>query len=235
MKKKISFLRILSIFLLTIFIASVVAFYIFIIPPTTALTNQLPHRFQTQIDKFHIHYVPSDKISQNVKNAAIASQDKRFYTDPGIDPAGTVRALFYTITSGKRQGASTITEQLAKNLYSDNTDNWRTDIKSKILALFITQKYTKDQILTIYLNAIYYGKQNYGIYNAAGSYFHTTPDKISLAQAAYLLALINAPSYLSSHHDKTITEAKAILSEMENNNFITSGEKSRAKAELSRL
>ncbi|MCL4338670.1 transglycosylase domain-containing protein [Patescibacteria group bacterium] len=234
MKEKISYLRILSVFILIIIITSLTLFK-FVIPPANMLTNELPQRFQIQIKKFHIRYVQSDKISQKIKDSALASQDKRFYSDSGIDLIGSIRALFFTFTSGKRQGASTITEQLAKNLYFDNTDNWQTDIKSKILALFITRKYSKNQIITIYLNAIYYGKHAYGIYNASETYFHTTPDKVTLPQATYLLALINAPSYLSANKDDAITRAEIVLSEMEKNKFISSGEEMKAKIELSKL
>jgi membrane peptidoglycan carboxypeptidase len=189
----------------------------------------MPQKVENVLKTRHGTYLPLTKISAYVKYAAISSQDQRFYDNSGVDLRGNFRAVFYSITSGKRQGASTITEQLAKNVYFNDQDNLKTDIETKILALFITQLYPKDKILEMYLNEIYFGKLAYGISSASSAYFRTTPEKLTIAQSAYLMGLIDAPSYLQNNPKQAAREAGLVLEQMQKLKFITASQEQRAE------
>ncbi len=194
---------------------------IYAINKFTPYINEMPVLITNKIEKYHSLYVPINAINQNLSNAVIASQDKRFYQNSGIDMRGTIRALYYTIFNGQRQGASTITEQLAKNVFFQDHDSLRSDIETKTMALLITKKYSKDKILEMYFNDIYYGNGAYGLATASKSYFKTSPQLLTLGQSAFLAALINAPSYYATHHAEATNRAAIILNQMKQNNFIT--------------
>jgi membrane peptidoglycan carboxypeptidase len=166
-------------------------------------------------------FIAIQYISPYVKDAAISSQDERFYSNSGIDVKGTVRAIYYSLFSPSRQGASTITEQLAKNIYYSGVDSFKTDIQTKILAVYITQKYPKDKILEWYLNVIYFGKGAYGIENAASTYFHKGAPNLDIGESAYLMGLINLPGYYENHPAQSLDEAKVILGTMVRNKNIS--------------
>ena len=214
--------------LLTLFIA-LVAFlsfsYIVISPKIDGLYTKVLMENKTNNNT----YTPLSKISLNIQKAAIASQDESFYQNPGIDLKGTIRAVFYTIISGKRQGASTITEQLAKNVYFNDKDNLQTDLETKLYAVFLNLKYPKNRILEMYLNEIYFGKNAYGIAQASATYFRTTADKLSLPQSAFLIGLIEAPSYLSDNSSASKKQAILVLESMEKEKFISQYEEKKAE------
>ncbi len=226
-KKKKLFLILMSILGLI-----ALSFALFVAPKEQQLARNLPSQLQKQNQKFSVKYTKINFISPFVQKAAVASQDRRFYYNWGIDLVGTTRAIFMTITTGKRQGASTIPEQLGKNAFFQDTDNLNTDIQTKLLAPFITFYYPKQYILEMYLNDIYFGKNAYGIYNASQIYFHTTPDKLSLSQSAYLIGLINAPSYLSAHKNEAVFQAQLVLEEMQKDKYITPAQEQEAKKNL---
>ena len=144
-------------------------------------------------------YTPLENISPYVIAATIATEDKDFYTNPGFDPWGILRALWQNYTTGRIvSGASTITQQLARSLLlsPEERSQVTTQRKSReiVLAAEITRKYSKDEILELYLNEIYYGNIAYGIEAAAETYFNTTADQLNLAQAAFLAGLPQAPA-----------------------------------------
>lgn len=144
-------------------------------------------------------YVPLSKISPAVVAATIAVEDKDFYEHPGFDPWAIARALWDNYrTGGEGGGASTITQQLARALLLSPEERAQRTVKRKareiVLAAEITRRYTKDQILELYLNEIYYGNLAYGIEAAAETYFHTTADKLTLAQASFLAGLPQSPA-----------------------------------------
>ncbi len=144
-------------------------------------------------------YVPLSKISPYMVAATIATEDKHFYEHPGIDIWAIARAFWQNYTSGEIvSGASTITQQLARALLlSPEERNKRTydrKLREAILAIEITRRYSKDEILELYLNEVYYGNLAYGVEAAAETYFHTTADKLTLAQAAFLAGLPQAPA-----------------------------------------
>ena len=183
--------------------------------------SDLSQRVSAKLDRYQGAYVSLSKVNPFVVRAAIASQDDRFFLNPGVDPLSTARAIFQTLRTGNRQGASTITEQLAKNAYYHDIDTLKTDIETKWLAILITFRYPKDKIVELYLNDIYYGHGAYGIAQASKKYFNLDPSQLSLWQSAYLIGLINAPGYLDIHPEEATQEAKLVLQSMVRNNFIS--------------
>jgi len=135
-------------------------------------------------------------IAPALREAVVATEDERFYHHPGIDLIGILRALPDDLTHlSFRQGASTITEQVAKLLYLNGNDHspWRKLVDASI-ALKLERRYSKEQILAAYLNSVYFGDDAYGVKAASMRYFAVTPGKVNLAQASLLAGLIQAPS-----------------------------------------
>ncbi|MCL4530014.1 MAG: PBP1A family penicillin-binding protein [Chloroflexi bacterium] len=166
-------------------------------------------------------YVTLDKISPALVAATIATEDKDFYTHPGYDIFAIIRAIWQNYTTGGTvSGASTITQQLARDiLLSPEERSQRTYLRKAreiILAAEITRRYTKDQILELYLNQIYYGNLAYGIEAAAETYFGTTADKLTVAQAAFLAGLPQSPSVydIYTNRDATLVRDQQVLALM---------------------
>lgn len=144
-------------------------------------------------------YVPLDRISPYLIAATIATEDKDFYTHPGFDPLAIGRALWQnTLQGGVVSGASTITQQLARTLLLDPEERYEQTTRRKareiVLAAEITRRYSKEEILELYLNENNYGKMAYGIEAAAQTYFNTSAERLTLGQAAFLAGLPQAPS-----------------------------------------
>ena len=144
-------------------------------------------------------YVPLEKMSPYILAATIATEDKEFYSHPGFDLAAITRALWENYrTRGQGGGASTITQQLARNLLLSPEERvqrtYRRKAREIILAAEITRRYSKDEILELYLNENYYGNLAYGIEAAAETYFGKTADQLTLAEASFLAGLPQSPS-----------------------------------------
>ena len=144
-------------------------------------------------------YISLEDMSPYIVAATIATEDKDFYSNPGFDFLGIVRALWQNYTSGTIvSGASTITQQLARTLLMTPEERVQETVQRKareiILAAEITRRYSKDEILELYLNEIYYGNLAYGIEAAAETYFNTSADQLDLAQASFLAGLPQAPA-----------------------------------------
>jgi len=144
-------------------------------------------------------YVPLEEVSPHIIAATIATEDKDFFTNPGFDPWGIMRALWQNYTSGRVvSGASTITQQLARTLLLSpeerNEISTRRKAREIVLAAEITRKYSKNEILELYLNENNYGNLAYGIEAAAETYFNTTADQLDLPQASFLAGLPQAPA-----------------------------------------
>ena len=149
-----------------------------------------------------IKYVSIDKIPQNLQNAAIAIEDDRFYKHVGFDIYSIIRALYKNQQQNQIvEGGSTITQQLVRNSFLDFDQNYARKIKEIILAIQIERKYSKQQILEMYLNSIYFGGGAYGAENAANLYFNKHVEDLSLPEAALLAGLPKAPSKLSPYVD----------------------------------
>jgi len=158
-------------------------------------------------------YVPLERISPNLVAATIATEDQDFYSHPGYDLFAIARALWQNYASGETvSGASTITQQLARSiLLSPSERAQRTYLRKAreiILAAEITRRFSKDEILEIYLNEIYYGNLAYGIQAAAETYFGAGADNLTLAQSAFLAGLPQSPSVYDIHTNREATLAR---------------------------
>ena len=146
-------------------------------------------------------FVPVTAMPDIVKQAFISAEDQNFYTHRGVDPLAIARAAMFDLAhagQGKRPiGASTITQQVAKNMLLDNQISFSRKVKEAILAIRIEQNLSKDRILELYLNEIYLGMGAYGVAAAAQSYFNKPLDKLTVAEAAFLAALPKAPNNLN--------------------------------------
>ena len=139
-------------------------------------------------------------IPEYTKNALVAIEDKRYYNHGAIDVLGIIRAFYTNTIAGETvEGGSTITQQLVKNLFLSSKRIMSRKVEEAILASEMEHYYSKEEILTMYLNTVYYGHGYYGIYEASHGYFGTSPSRLTLAQSALLAALPNAPSYLDPY------------------------------------
>lgn len=124
----------------------------------------------------------------------VASEDSRFYSDYGIDPLGLARAGWTTVTSGGDAGGSTISQQLAKLLYTDGRSSLSDVVEQVALAVKLNMQYSKAQILEMYADTVYFGHGLYGLDAASCGYFGVRPNALSLSQASLLAGLVQAPS-----------------------------------------
>jgi penicillin-binding protein 1A len=155
--------------------------------------------------------------------AVLAIEDRRFYSHFGIDPIGMLRALVVNLRAmGIVQGGSTITQQLAKNLFLSPERTFRRKIQETLLALWLEHRFTKDQILTIYLNRVYLGAGCYGVDAAARRYFGKPAGKVTLFEAAMLAGLLKAPSRFAPTRAFDLTQSRAdqVLTAMVEAGFI---------------
>ena len=145
--------------------------------------------------KRSVNYVDLDDISDYFKDEIIKSEDKRFRFHFGIDPLAIVRAIKNDLLAGSFvEGGSTITQQLAKNMYFDFDKNFERKVAEVFVAFHLEKDYTKDEILEMYLNCIYFGENCYGIKEAANHYYGAVPDNMSKAQADSLVITIKCPN-----------------------------------------
>ena len=179
-------------------------------------------------------YLPSSAIPPLVKNAFISAEDKNFYTDHGIDPEGIVRALLVLLEGSKHiQGASTITQQVAKNFLLNNERTLTRKIREALLSFKIEASYSKSKILELYLNEIYLGLGNYGIAAAALDYYDESVYQLTVAQAAYLAGLPKGPNNYNPFHDTdaAIARRNYVIDRMVANGYISKAAGDKAEAE----
>ena len=139
--------------------------------------------------------VAVDRLPPWLPAAVIATEDRRFYRHPGLDPRGIVRAAFSNLRAGGvREGGSTITQQLAKNLFLTHERHFKRKVQELLLAIWLERHLSKDEILALYLNRVYFGAGAYGVDAAARRYFGKPAAEVSLAEAALLAGLLKAPS-----------------------------------------
>jgi 1A family penicillin-binding protein len=177
--------------------------------------------------------VPLEEIPDYIKKAAIAVEDKNFYSHPAFDWRAMTRAFFVNLLKGRVvQGGSTITQQLAKNAFLTSERTFERKIKELILAYWIEQRYSKDEILGLYLNQISYGSNAYGIEAASRIYFNKPAKELNLAEAALLASLPKAPTYYSPwgiHKDELLQRKDYTLKQMLELGFIDDEEFVRAQ------
>lgn len=171
-------------------------------------------------------------IPDYAEHAAIAVEDKNFYNNPGVDWKGILRSIFVDVTSiSKSQGGSTITQQFVRNAILTREKTLVRKVKEIVLAIEIDQKYSKDDILKLYLNEIPYGQNAYGIEAAAQTYFGKHARDLTLAESAYLAALPQAPSFYNANRDKLEARKNVVLDLMAEQGYIKPQERDAAKAE----
>ena len=179
-------------------------------------------------------YLPSSAIPDLVKHAFIAAEDKNFYTHGGFDPEGMLRAAL-VFAEGQRhmQGASTITQQVAKNFLLTADRTVERKIREILLSMRIEAAYSKERILELYLNEIYLGLGNYGVAAAALNYFDKSVRELSIAEVAYLAALPKEPSALNPfrNHDRALERRNYVIGRMADDGYISQDDARKARAE----
>ena len=180
-------------------------------------------------------FVPVAAMPKRVVEAFVAAEDQRFFSHPGVDFVGVVRAVIANVANpGKRpEGASGLTQQVAKNFLLTNQATLARKIREAILAFRIEETYSKDRILELYLNEIYLGAGNYGVAQAAINYFDRSLDELTLSEIAYLAALPKAPNRYNVIRNEKEAYARRdyVLGRMLDDGYITQAELQQAKAE----
>jgi 1A family penicillin-binding protein len=165
-----------------------------------------------------------DQINPNLKNATLVAEDRNFYNHAGISLTGLARSIFVDIIHGeKRQGGSTITQQFVKNAMLSNDKSFVRKIKEIVLSIELEARFSKDEILKMYLNEIPYGRNAYGVEAAAQTYFNKSAKDLTVAESAYIAALPQAPSYYNpsgAHFDDLQARQQYILNQMKDLGYI---------------
>ncbi len=205
-------------------------------PPVTTRVHAADGSLVAEYARERRLYLPIQAIPSLVKNAFISAEDKNFFTHPGIDPQGLARAVVTNIknlgTNRRSVGASTITQQVAKNFLLSNERTIERKIKEAVLAFRIEQAYSKDRILELYLNEIFLGLGAYGVPAAALAYFDKSVNALKLHEAAYLAALPKAPNNYHPYDDTeaAIERRNWVIDRMVANGYATVEEGEKAKA-----
>jgi len=172
-------------------------------------------------------WIPVDQIPAVMKDAMISVEDRRFYDHFGVDPVGILRSLFVRVESGKwRQGGSTLTQQLARNVFLNNNRTFTRKVREAILSIALETKFSKQQILELYLNKVYFGGGAYGIDSASRKFFGHPGTQLTLPEAAIIAGLVKAPSRYAPTADKeaAVSRAKVVVATMEDAGTISSAE-----------
>ena len=228
-------------FVITIFFAFSTLWYFSIgLPDYKKLSNYQPpisSRVYSQDSKLIAEYalekrlfIPFESIPDKVVNAFLSAEDKNFFSHPGIDAKGILRAVIKNIkniSQNKRlEGASTITQQVAKNFLLTSEVSMKRKVKEAILAFRIERAYTKERILELYLNQIYLGQGTYGIAAASLEYFDKSIKQLDYSESALLAALPKAPSKYNPYKYPKVAKFRRnlVLENLEENNFISKKE-----------
>ncbi|MGN6290721.1 MAG: transglycosylase domain-containing protein, partial [Sphingopyxis terrae] len=172
---------------------------------------------------------------QVMQDAMVAVEDRRFRYHPGVDPVGMTRAAVFAVehygTGRRMQGASTITQQLARNIFLSNSYTWSRKLREMILSLALEWKFSKDEILELYLNKVYFGGGSYGIDAASRRFFGHSATQMSLSEAAVVAGLVKAPSRYSPTADAqaALGRSGVVLETMVDAGFITQAQADGAK------
>lgn len=206
-------------------------------PPVTTRVYAGDGRLMAEFAAEKRVFVPFRAIPRRVVAAFLAAEDKNFYEHKGIDPVGIVRAILTNVEnlgSDRRMvGASTITQQVAKNMLLTNEVSFVRKIKEAILAIRIERTFSKDRILELYLNEIFLGFRSYGVAAAALNYFNKALDELTVAEAAYLAALPKAPNnyHPERNRDAAVARRNWVIGRMLEDGNITPDEAREAQAE----
>jgi penicillin-binding protein 1A len=182
-----------------------------------------------------------DQIPSVMVDAMVSVEDKRFYLHPGVDPIGLTRAAWLALenrgTGRRMQGASTITQQVTRNIFLNNSYTFGRKVREMILALALERKFSKQQILELYLNKVYFGGGAYGIDAASRKFFGHPASTLSLPEAAIVAGLVKAPSSYSPTADAqaAVGRAGVVLDLMRENGTITDAQRASANAEAVKM
>ena len=178
------------------------------------------------------------KIPKPVINALLATEDRRFYNHLGLDPISIIRAMGVNLRAGSiTQGGSTLTQQLAKNLFLTPKRSFRRKVQELLLAFWLESSFEKDQILTIYLNRVYFGSGTYGIQAASYHYFNKSAEFLTLHDSALLIGLLKAPSRYNPIANPGLAQKRTrqVLLNMVNGGFLNENEADLASNNKSRI
>lgn len=186
-----------------------------------------------EIKPIHRESVSLAVLPKHVTNAILAAEDKRFWDHSGVDIKGLLRALIRNGSGQDKSGGSTITMQLAKKLFSASEKNMQRKVQDIAIAIELEKRFTKDQILELYINQIYYGEQAYGLNAAAEIYFGKEAKDLDLAEAAMIARCIRLPSTQNpvKNYQSAFTNKKIVLDTMLEEHWITNDEYEKAKNE----
>lgn len=186
---------------------------IFFEPATALRINRiifLEREVNNSLDRDN--YVSIDEMPESLTQAVVAVEDNRFYTHHGFDPEGIGRAALVNLQYGEvKEGASTITQQLVKNMFLSQEQTYGRKLEELLLAIDMELHYSKDEILEMYLNSIYFGAGFYGVKDAAKGYFDKPVEKLSLPEAAMLAGIPNAPSVYSPYVDFKLAKKRQFV------------------------
>ena len=192
------------------------------------------HTLLARIAKEDRTPVKLSRVPGYLRDATIAIEDERFRMHRGIDPEGIIRAARANLQSGGiSQGGSTITQQLVKNVWLTQERTFDRKLKEMLLAMQFEQKFSKDEILEMYMNEVYYGHGAYGVQSAAKTYFDSDVEDLTLGEAALLAGLPRRPSYYSPYADPRRAKQRrlVVLTKMLQLGYITSEQKEEANNE----
>ena len=225
-------------------VATVVFYYSKDLPDTATLQKYEPpvttraHSADGSILAEYSHerrlFLPYTSIPPLVRQAFISAEDKNFFSHSGVDPEGVARAVMILVEGNKHvQGASTITQQVAKNFLVGNERSFDRKIREALISFRIENAYSKEHILELYLNEIYLGLGNYGVAAAALNYFNKSVSELTIAEAAYLAALPKAPNnyHPFQHRERALERRNYVIDRMADDGFITPEEAAKAKTE----
>ena len=170
-------------------------------------------------------WLPAGQIPQVMKDAILSTEDKRYYSHIGVDPIGVARSIQIRLRTGSwRQGGSTITQQLARTVFLNNTKTFGRKLREGVLSLAMEWKFSKSQILELYLNKVYFGGGAYGVDSASRKFFGHSGDRLSLPEAAIIAGLVKAPSHYAPTADAeaAVGRGQVVLGLMVENKKVTS-------------
>ena len=191
--------------------------------PSTTIIADNGNEIQT-FGSVYSEVIRTEELPQYVIDAIVYTEDKRFYNHFGFDIISFTRAMIANVFAGRyAQGGSTITQQVAKNLFLTSEKSIRRKIQELLLAFWLEYSFSKEQILTLYLNRVYLGSGAYGIEAASQKYFQKTSRDINTLEAAIIAGMLKAPSRYNpiASKSRAIERAKVVLEIMKNNNLIT--------------
>ncbi|MBS9720542.1 penicillin-binding protein 1A [Tianweitania sp. BSSL-BM11] len=201
-------------------------------PPVTTRVHASDGALMAEFARQRRLYLPIQAIPDRVKAAFLSAEDKNFYNHPGIDIEGVGRAVLVAMKGGPTQGGSTITQQVAKNFLLTNEQTIERKVKEAVLSFRIEQAYSKDRILELYLNEIFFGLGSYGIAGAALTYFDKSVNELTVAEAAYLAALPKGPTnyHPFRHTERALERRNWVIDQMVENGYVSREDGDKAKA-----